>query len=62
VLDFIPDDPAIMWEREPLEQLTAQGELNAYRHHGYWQPMDTLRDKQLLDELWTSGRAPWKTW
>ena len=62
VLDYIPEDPATMWEREPLQQLSAQGHLQAYRHYGYWQPMDTLRDKQQLDELWTSGRAPWKTW
>jgi glucose-1-phosphate cytidylyltransferase len=62
VLDFISDDPATMWEREPLQQLTDEGHLFAYRHRGYWQPMDTLRDKQLLDELWASGRAPWKTW
>lgn len=62
VLDYIPDDPLIMWEREPLEQLAAEKNLLAYHHAGFWQPMDTLRDKQQLDELWTSGRAPWKTW
>ena len=62
VLDYIPEDPATMWEREPLQQLSAEGHLQAYRHYGYWQPMDTLRDKQQLDELWASGRAPWKTW
>jgi glucose-1-phosphate cytidylyltransferase len=62
VLDYISDDPSSTWEREPLEQLAVQGHLHAYRHRGYWQPMDTLRDKQQLDELWASGRAPWKTW
>jgi glucose-1-phosphate cytidylyltransferase len=62
VLDAIGDDPATMWEREPLQQLSASGQLHAYRHYGFWQPMDTLRDKQQLDELWASGHAPWKTW
>jgi glucose-1-phosphate cytidylyltransferase len=62
VLDYIPDDASSTWERAPLEQLATQGHLHAFRHYGYWQPMDTLRDKQLLDELWKSGRAPWKTW
>jgi glucose-1-phosphate cytidylyltransferase len=50
------------WEREPLERLARDGQLAAFRHHGFWQPMDTLRDKRHLEELWTSGRAPWKVW
>lgn len=50
------------WESEPLETLAARGELMAYRHSGFWQPMDTLRDKNLLESHWESGRAPWKTW
>lgn len=50
------------WEAEPLEGLAGDGELRAYRHSGYWQAMDTLRDKLLLEELWRSGRAPWKVW
>ncbi len=61
VLDLIPGDSCI-WERQPLEQLTAQGQLSAYSHDGFWQPMDTLRDKQLLEDLWKSGKAPWKVW
>ena len=61
VLDFIDGD-ATIWEREPLQRLAAEGELHAYRHLGFWQPMDTLRDKQLLEELWQSGKAPWKKW
>ena len=61
VLDLIGDD-ATVWEREPIEALAAAGELRAYKHHGFWQPMDTLRDKQNLDALWTAGDAPWKTW
>jgi len=54
------DDTA--WESEPLEALAQRGELMAYRHKGFWQPMDTLRDKNLLEEHWASGRAPWKIW
>ena len=60
VLDLI-DGPATLWEREPLEQLAASGELMAYRHSGFWQPMDTLRDKIALEEYWRTG-APWKCW
>lgn len=62
VISYIPDDPEVMWEREPMERLAAEGNLSAYRHEGFWQPMDTLRDKQNLEEMWNSGRAPWKTW
>ena len=58
VFDFIAGD-ATMLEREPLEQLAARGELMAYRHNDYWHAMDTLRDKQSLEELWASGAAPW---
>ncbi len=61
VLDLIHDDDCI-WEQEPLENLSATGQLGAYRHHGFWQPMDTLRDKHRLDELWTTGEAPWRMW
>lgn len=61
VIDLIADDECV-WEREPLEQLAAQGQLSAYEHEGFWQPMDTLRDKTLLEELWQSGKAPWKAW
>ncbi len=51
-----------VFEKEPLEGLARDGQLMAYKHSGFWQPMDTLRDKQQLEELWTSGRAPWKVW
>lgn len=61
VIDIITDDSTI-WEREPLERLAQEGNLAAYQHHGFWQPMDTLRDKIHLEELWQSGRAPWKVW
>ena len=61
VLSYIADDRTI-WEREPLERLAAEGNLAAFQHRGFWQPMDTLRDKLQLEELWQSGRAPWKLW
>ncbi len=61
VLDYLHGDSTI-WEQEPLMQLAASHELMAYTHHGFWQPMDTLRDKQLLEELWAKGQAPWKKW
>ena len=61
VFDYIAGDD-IQFEREPLEQLAKDGQLMAYRHYGFWQCMDTLRDKKLLEELWESGEAPWRTW
>ena len=60
-LDHIDGDETV-WEREPLERLGQEGRLAAYRHHGFWQPMDTLRDKNVLEKLWGSGSAPWKMW
>jgi glucose-1-phosphate cytidylyltransferase len=60
-LSYITDDETI-WERGPLEALARDGELSAYIHEGFWQPMDTLRDKIKLEDLWQSGSAPWKTW
>lgn len=60
-LDFIDGDAA-SWENEPIARIAALGELQAFEHSGFWQPMDTLRDKNQLEELWTSGRAPWKKW
>jgi glucose-1-phosphate cytidylyltransferase len=61
VVDFIEDDDT-SWERAPMERLAQEGELMAYTHEGFWQPMDTLREKNLLEELWASGKAPWKMW
>lgn len=61
VIDLIDND-ATLWEREPLEALAQAGQLAAFTHDGFWQPMDTLRDKILLEELWQSGKAPWKVW
>jgi glucose-1-phosphate cytidylyltransferase len=61
VFDLIKDD-STTWEREPLEVLASSGELAAFKHSGFWHPMDTLRDKHYLEELWKSGKAPWKRW
>jgi len=61
VLQMIKGD-GTTWELEPLKGLSAKGELHAYRHMGFWQPMDTMRDRQYLEELWAAGKAPWKNW
>ncbi|HDH07969.1 MAG TPA: glucose-1-phosphate cytidylyltransferase [Gammaproteobacteria bacterium] len=61
VMDYIDNDSTI-WERQPLEKLASDGQLSAFRHEGFWQPMDTLRDKVMLEELWASGKALWKVW
>jgi glucose-1-phosphate cytidylyltransferase len=61
VIDLVRDDSTV-WEKEPLEILARSGNLSAFRHAGFWQPMDTLRDKYYLEDLWKSGKAPWKMW
>ena len=61
VIDYIQDDRTI-WEQDPLKNLAEDSQLVAYRHDGFWQPMDTVRDKINLEELWSSGNAPWKIW
>jgi glucose-1-phosphate cytidylyltransferase len=61
VFNYLNSDTEI-WEREPMEQIAQQGQLQAYKHVGFWKPMDTLRDKQELEQAWESGNAPWKTW
>jgi glucose-1-phosphate cytidylyltransferase len=61
VLDYITDDTTI-WEREPLEKLSKDGELYAFKHKDFWKPMDTLRDKNELEKLWQEGTSPWKIW
>jgi len=61
VLNYIEGDDTV-WEKAPLERLAEEGNLSAYRHKGFWQPMDTLRDKNVLEDLWVSGEAPWKVW
>jgi glucose-1-phosphate cytidylyltransferase len=59
VLDMIEGDHTV-WEQEPMQRLAAEGQLAAFKHTGFWQPMDTLREKRLLEELWAQGKAPWK--
>lgn len=61
VIDYIDGDKT-SWENEPLNQLAAERQLNAYMHEGFWQPMDTLRERNMLESLWASGKAPWKVW
>jgi glucose-1-phosphate cytidylyltransferase len=61
IFDYIEGD-STQWEKEPLERLAREGQLMAYRHNGFWQCMDTIHEKQLLQKLWQSGQAPWKTW
>jgi glucose-1-phosphate cytidylyltransferase len=61
VIDYISDDSTV-WEQEPLQNLARAGMLSAFKHDGFWHPMDTLRDKNVLEELWQSGKAPWKVW
>ena len=61
VLDYVKDD-TITFEREPMEQLAAEGQLMCYKHDGFWQCMDTMRDKERLEKLWAEKRAPWKVW
>ncbi len=61
VIDYINDD-ATVWEKEPMERIANEGQLSAYFHNGFWHPMDTLRDKNHLEELWENGKAPWKVW
>jgi len=61
VFDYIENDLTIL-EREPLEKLSSEGQLSAFKHRGFWQPLDTLRDKNYLDDLWNSAKAPWKIW
>lgn len=61
VVDYIAGDETT-WEREPMERLAREGQLAAWFHRGFWQPMDTMRDRKHLEELWASGKAPWKTW
>lgn len=61
VIDYISEDQT-SWEKEPMQRLADEGNLSAYFHKGFWQPMDTLRDRRQIERLWESGKAPWKTW
>ena len=62
VAQYLDGGDELVWEQEPMRALAADGELSAFRHEGFWQPMDTLRDRRELQELWASGQAPWRTW
>lgn len=62
IFEYIDQGDATVWERSPLEKMAADGELYAYKHYGFWKPMDMLRDKMQLEELWNKGIAPWKSW
>lgn len=62
LFDYLPDDPGVMLERAPMDDLVRDGQLNAYRHEGFWQPMDTYQETQYLNQLWADGKAPWKVW
>jgi glucose-1-phosphate cytidylyltransferase len=61
IMDYIEGD-ATVWEQEPLHNLARDGQLSAYRHYGFWHPMDTLRDKTVLEQLWNTVSPPWKVW
>ena len=61
IFNYLPDDPSLMFEREPIDKLLREGQLHAYRHEGFWQPMDTYPETQYLNQLWNQGKAPWKT-
>jgi len=61
IFRYIAGD-GVVWEKEPMRKLAKDGQMGAFIHRGFWQPMDTVREKQILEELWQSGRAPWKVW
>ena len=61
IFDFIEGDQTV-WEDKPMSQLAARGKLNSYKHYGFWRPMDTMTDKRNLEEMWNSGKAPWRIW
>jgi glucose-1-phosphate cytidylyltransferase len=62
IFDYLTEGDQTVWERKPLEDMAKDGELYAYKHYGFWKPMDMLRDKLQLEELWTKDNAPWKLW
>ena len=62
LFDYLPDDPNVMLERQPMDRLVSDGQLHAYKHDGFWQPMDTYQECQHLNKLWVEGKAPWKAW
>jgi len=62
IFEYLPDDPTVMLEQAPMRKLTAEGQLAAFRHEGFWQPMDTFQEFTILNGLWEKGKAPWKVW
>lgn len=60
--DYLPSDPSVMLERQPMDALVKEGQLHAFKHEGFWQPMDTYQEMQHLNQMWAEGRAPWKIW
>ena len=62
LFDYLPDDPKVSFEREPISQLVRDGQLHSFKHEGFWQPMDTYQETQYLNDLWNRGAAPWKVW
>lgn len=60
--DYLPEDPKMMLERQPMDALVRDGQLNAFKHEGFWQPMDTYQEAQFLNKIWAEGKAPWKVW
>jgi glucose-1-phosphate cytidylyltransferase len=62
LFDYLPNDPNMMLERQPMDDLVRDSQLYAYRHEGFWQPMDTYQESQYLNQLWAEGKAPWKVW
>jgi glucose-1-phosphate cytidylyltransferase len=62
IFEYLPNDPGMMLERKPMEDLVRDGQLNSYRHDGFWQPMDTYQEAMHLNKLWSEGKAPWKVW
>lgn len=62
VFDFIKEGDSTVWEQAPMQNIALEGEMNAFKHHGFWRPMDTLKDKHDLNDMWDSGQSPWKTW
>jgi glucose-1-phosphate cytidylyltransferase len=62
MFDYLPEDRSIMLEQQPMDDMVRDGELGAYQHNGFWQPMDTYQESQHLNRLWAEGQAPWKVW
>jgi glucose-1-phosphate cytidylyltransferase len=62
MFDYLPSDPNVMLEKQPMDELVQNGQLHAYKHEGFWQPMDTYQESQHLNKLWADGKAPWKVW